>query len=191
MFRFILPTAALFAATPALAEDRDVLLTLGIGAAAAEGVGPQGYGRLAFMGERFGLEGGVREGAVGVIGDIGDPGLAESDGVFVGCIDLLGRFDVGPVVLKAGLAHHHETPAPVVRDNPVGTTIGVADGIVHRSGFEVGVESDLEVRRLLPDAEAPIVDQLRLVTALAADYMPDDGGPHLTTWLEAGLQLAF
>lgn len=166
-------------------------MTLGLGAAAQEQVGPHGYGRLAFMGDRFGVEGGLREAALGVVSDIGTLGLDGSDGVFVGCIDLQGRVDLGEVVLKAGLAHHHETPAPRVFANPVGTTVGVADGIVHRSGFTWGVESGVPMRRLLPEAKAPMVDQLQLVSALAAVWMPDDSGPHFTAWFEAGVQLAF
>jgi len=191
MSRYFLVFSSLLLATPALAEDREVLFTLGVGAAAQHQLGPHGYGRLAFMGDRFGVEGGLREGALGVASDIGGPGLAESDGVFVGSIDLQGRIDLGAVVFKAGLAHHHETPASGVVEDPVGTTIGVGDGIVHRSGFTAGVESGLPVRRLLPEAKAPFVDQLHLVSALAADWMPDDGGPNFTAWFEMGVQLAF
>ncbi len=164
---------------------------LGVGGVAtlqSTGAGPGGVGRLVFEGERFGLEGGVRESAVGVAGDLVDRGLAHSDGSFVGNIHLVGRLPVGPVVLRAGLAHHHETPAPVVAGDPLRALAGTSPGIAHRSGFEAGVEGLWSVAALAPALSGPLVDRLELTAGLAADWMPGAGGPPVTGQAELGIR---
>lgn len=189
----LLPRAA--AAAPA------VYLAGGTGAAVQHQRGPHVYGRVVVDGPRLGVEAGAREGALGVGDDLVQGGLADSDGSFVGAISVLGRVPVGPVVLRAGLAHHHETPAPVVVADPGGALAGVSDGIHHRSGFEAGVEGVLPASRLLADPGA-LAERTELTAGLTVDWMTgahDHSGDHgghdhsaasaWTGWAEVGVRV--
>ncbi len=171
----------------AAAFEGTVRLVGGPGAAYQAGAGPYVFGRVLLDGERWGMEAGAREGAIGVLGDIGNPGLDRSNGLFVGAIQVMVRKPVGPVVVRGGFAHHHETPAPAVKDAPVQTTAGIHESIVHRSGMEVGVETALPLPRVVPST--PFTDRLDFLVGVAADWMPDAGGNPVTAWLDLGLRI--
>ena len=156
-----------------------------VAAVRGDGAGPGVAGRLVFAGARFGLEGGIRESAVGVVDDLGSVGLEGSDGTFIGNIHLVGRFNLGPVVLRGGLAHHHETRAPLVGRDPVRTTAGTHPGITHLSGFELGLERLWSLESL----GGRWGERLELSTALASDWMPGAAHNRWTTHLELGLRM--
>lgn len=187
---FPLVVAALLAAPVAQAAPTVHLQAVGLATVRAEGAGPGVGGRLVFEGERFGLEGGVRESAVDMVDELASgAGLAGSDGLAVGNIHLVARVPVGPLVLRAGLAHHHETAAPLVGRDPLRTTAGTHPGIVHRSGFEAGVEGLLPLSRLVPGGRW--AERSALTAGLAADWMPGSTATGAGAWtgqLELGLR---
>lgn len=90
---------------------------------------------------------------------------------------------IGPLTLRAGFAHVHETPWATFVDAPIASVAGVAPGIVHRSGFEVGVGADRPV--------ALFDDRLGVLVDLGVAWLPDRGGPPITVALsvEATLDL--
>ncbi len=188
--RSLLSSLALGAAVlwaPAAHAAPTFHLAGGAGAGIQDQSGPSVFGRLVIDGERFGGEAGVRESALGVGGDLVNGGLAQSDGTFVGAISLLARMPVGPVVLRAGLAHHHETPAPAVTDAPMPAIAGTHPSILHRSGFEAGAEYLLPLAKV--GATSPFLKRVDLLGAASADWIPADVGAPVTVWLEAGLRV--
>lgn len=119
---------ALLAATLARAEAPVHLIA---GASATVGppsLGAGTLGRIAFTPfKTVGFEAGARE------------MVATRDTRLLGSVFFGLRGITTPASwIRAGFAHHHETPWDVVKDDPVGAIAGIAPDIIHRSGAEVG-----------------------------------------------------
>lgn len=191
MWSMLVSAVVVLGGSSSEAASREVLVTLGTGAVAQRGLGPQVYGRLGVMGERLGLEGGAREAGMGTQWTMGSGRVAAVDGRFIGSVDLVARLQTGPVVWRAGLAHHHALDGDAMRADPVGGLLGVAEDITHRSGVALAMERSLPLSALLPIDPSGVVGDGRLVGALCADWMPTGAGPAWTGWVETGIQLAF
>ena len=68
----------------------------------------------------------------------GGEGLSANDTRLVGAIGIGLRRYFGPVHLRVGFAHHHETPWDEFVANIGGSLAGTGTGIRHRSGVEAG-----------------------------------------------------
>lgn len=90
----------------------------------------------------------------------------------------------GPFGL-VGFSHNHEALVGDWLDDPVGVTAGVADTIVHRTGFEVGGGWVLPA----PYTETPFLARFQPLFLVTAHVFPDAGGPHVYGTAEVGLRI--
>ncbi len=154
----------------ALAADFPVTLVGGYGASAAPGSygGFLQGGIVAWPGRSpVGLDVSARE------------GLFTADTRMVGTIDAGARWQAaGPLYLRGGFAHHHETPIAMAKEHPIATTLGSLPGIGHRSGLGAGVGIDVPI-----DYPA-LQERLGLVIELSVSAFPDRNGPPVYVFLE-------
>ena len=131
--------------------------------------GLQLSGRMVFHLGKIGADLGLREGlsSTGTVGAI-----------FAG-----PRYSPVPGLhLRTGFAHHHETPMDIAKQDALGAIAGVAPGIVHRSGLEVGLGVGKALSTGLASA-LPLGERLGWEIDLGLSWMLDDGGPPVTGWL--------
>jgi hypothetical protein len=156
----------------ALAMDRPVLLiggAGGLGGLANASGGGYVVGRAVFHAwdPPVGVELSARE------------GLASGDFREIGGIGVFARVHpTGGWYARGGFAHHHEMPWDLAKQHPVGTVIGSAPGIRHRSGLELGGggvwAAPGEILR----------DQWVIGVDLSANWFPDPQGPRVYAFLE-------
>lgn len=156
----------------ALAMDRPVVLlggAGGVGGLADPSGGGYVVGRALFhaWSPPVGLELSARE------------GLATADFREIGGIGVFARVHpTGGWYARGGFAHHHEMPWDLAKQHPVGTVIGSAPGIRHRSGLEVGGGG------LWPVPSELLRDRWVVGVDLSASWFPDPQGPRLYAFLE-------
>ncbi len=118
----------------------------------------------------IGLEAGLREALV-----TSDPRLVGT--VFFGLRRMIGR----SAYVRVGFAHHHESDWDLLGTDLGGALFGVAPGIVHRSGAELGGGL------VWPFTGTQIEDRAGIVGDLAVAWMPDLTRPNVYTFLETSL----
>jgi hypothetical protein len=162
--------ALLLASSLALATDRPVTLAGGLGGTAAPGsLGGFVHGTAVFWPKTMpvGLDLSGRE------------GVATNDTRTVGTVEVMARWmPRGPLYLKGGFAHHHETPIALAQENPVMVTLGSAPGIRHRTGLGASVGVDLNI------PERTLDDRLGIAFELSVSVLPDANGPPVYVFLE-------
>ncbi len=143
------------------------------------------------------LAAGVSPPSVGVIGALhaawqpgwmgieltGREGYWSADQRIVSTIGLSVRIRMTPAVFAhAGLAHQHEAPLALMREQPIGAAAGTAAGLLHRSGFQAGLGAEVPL---------PIGSQQRWRwrIELGASLFPDPHGQQVQGWLEQGIAL--
>lgn len=123
--------------------------------------------RALLQGRRFAGELSFREGWAG------------ADARSVGGLYLGARARLGErLFARGGFSHHHEVPAALVEEQPLGAALGSAVGIRHRSGLELGVGA------LLPVEERMLGDRLGVSLSLSASAFPDRLGPVVYTFAD-------
>ncbi len=149
----------------------------GVGAYGGEaGLGGFGVGRLLFrpqLGERtpLAVDLGVRAGLLA-----GD--LREATQIAAGL-----RWEPGLPYLRASLIHAHETPWAILKEQPIQSVAGTAEGIRHRSGAELALGLH---PTLVPDESD---GRFGAFVELAAVALPDDKGPRIYGQLDLGLSV--
>lgn len=142
----------------------------GAGVGPGSGGGSGGIAATWFPVGRLGVNAGVRE------------GLWAFPTRTVGEIDAGIRWRASPSIdLLLGFVHHHETPWATFRGDPLGTTAGVARGIDHRSGGQVGLSWGAGL------FERPNLRGVLRVDALASALVGE--GPAAYGQLNAGIWL--
>lgn len=81
---------------------------------------------------------------------------------------------------RVALAHQHEEPIQIARDDLAGAVLGTADGIRHRGGGELAVGVAFTI------AETKDFDVFVAVEANGV-FFPDDGGPQVYAGLSSAL----
>jgi hypothetical protein len=166
----VVPLLAITAteATAAPYEHRVTLVGGVAGLGSAPSVGGGVDGRVWLAGQRAALEVGMRE------------QYATGEDRMVGAIFAGARVSVGegPFAWRLGFAHNHETPIDVVLEEPVQSTLGTAEGIVHRSGAEVGLAWSRAVTPALL-AGSELGERLGVNADLGVAGFPDKGGPQV------------
>lgn len=116
----------------------------------------------------------------------GREGVWSNDTRTLGCVLVGARFDPeGALFLRAGFAHHHETPIDLALDHPVDAALGSLEGIRHRSGLDVAVGADVSLAGVLPEG----FDGLGVVAELSGALFPDDNGPRGYVFFDLGISL--
>lgn len=140
------------------------------GPALATGVSAGGYGFMRLVlwaNPDWGVEFGAREGYVA------------DDGRMLGAIALGARWSPpGVVYARAGFVHHHETPYDVVLAHPIGSALGSAVGIRHRTGLEIAAGVDVPVAKHLLDG------RLSYVAEVSLSVLPDSAGPPVYVFVD-------
>lgn len=164
------------------AGEPDAYLIRLHGAAGGLVGGPQGVtgepsaggflsGRITVHGQRAAFEAAAREGLL-------TEDLRSSGALFFGA--RLTPGDRG--YWRVGFAHNHETPVDVFSEDPLGSILGSAEGIRHRSGLEVGGGVSLPMQLEL----LSLGDRLALHVDGGLSWLVDDGGPPLYAYVELG-----
>ena len=149
----------------------------GAGTALAEG---------ASAGGAVGLHIVLRPRSVWALDIGGREGLYAKDTRTLGCVLVGARFDPeGPLFLRSGFAHHHETPWELAKEHPIEAGLGSLTGIRHRSGLDLAVGLDASVDRLLPGS----FDGLGVVAELSGAVFPDENGPRGYVFFDFGVSL--
>lgn len=172
------------------AEAASYRLTLagGLGGAAAPQAGPPslgayGVGRALL---ELGPSASVTHRRRIALDLAGREGYATHQARTLGAIFAGGRLTFGEEQrryhARVGFAHHHEVPWDVFVDAPVPSLAGVAKGIIHRSGVELGGGVDLAVPGIFKDRLGAILD-------LSLALMPDAGGPRAYVFVEYAFSL--
>lgn len=149
----------------------------GVGAYGGEtGLGGFGVGRLLFrpqLGERVPLavDIGARTGLLA-----GD--LREVTQIAAGL-----RWEPGLPYLRAGLIHAHETPWAILKEQPIQSIAGTAQGIRHRSGLELAL--GLHPTLVFNESDG----RFGAFVEIAAVVLPDDTGPPVYGQLDLGLSV--
>jgi hypothetical protein len=121
-----------------------------------------------------------------------DLGLREgihSEGT-VGAIFAGPRWSPSPsVAVRGGFAHHHEIPMAVVAATPIAAMTGIAPGIVHRTGLELGIATGGAAPATTPDW-VPLAERIGWELDLSASWMADDGPGAVSGWLTLSGTLA-
>jgi hypothetical protein len=111
-------------------------------------------------------------------------GYFVSDGRMLGGIALEARVPTATgLYFTGGFVHHHETPMDVAKGAPMGSMMGSANGIRHRSGLGLGLGYDLVV----PDRT--LDDRLGIAFDLSGAVFPDDNGPAVYGFFETAVTL--
>jgi hypothetical protein len=87
------------------------------------------------------------------------------------------KFPVG-LYVRAGFAHHHETPGPLFLAHPVAAFAAVLPGIRHRSGFEAAVGGDFPLLSKWTDG------RFGAGFDVSVTVLPDRSGPPVYVFVE-------
>jgi hypothetical protein len=142
------------------------------------GIGPPSIGacsegRLLVEGRTMAFEAAARE------------GLFTDDTRVVGALFFGARATLpAGAHFRGGFAHNHEVPWAVLQDEPIGSVLGSATGIRHRSGVELGLGYSYWFD------DAWLGDRLSIYADGASSLLFDDKGPLVYAWLEGGVSIA-
>ena len=166
----------LLLAAPVLAAGGDYPVRLQGGLGGGLGppsLGAYGTGRVLVEGQTMAFEVAARE------------GWFTDDARSVGALFFGARATL-PLGLhvRGGFAHNHEVPWAVLQEEPVGSILGSATGIRHRSGVEVGLGYSYWFD------DAWLGDRLSVYVDGATSSLFDDKGPFAYAWLEGGVSVA-
>jgi hypothetical protein len=169
--------AAVLAAEGTEVVAPEVLVGFGPGVGAGAGASPGVSGGVLgawFPTRQVGVQALVRE------------GYWAAEPRFVGQIGFAPRWRASPRLdAWLGFVHHHETPLDVVKAEPIGAIGGTADGILHRSGVDLGFSWGFPLGE--PGERASGVGRLEFSTSA----FPDDAGPVVygQVWLTVTLEV--
>lgn len=126
---------AILLASALAAPTHPVTLEAGLfEAASSQSLGAGVYSRVTgHLGSHWGLDVGLREGYL--------VGLRRT----LGAVTAGVRYDAGPLYVRGGILHHHETPIELAKRFPVQTALGTHSGISHRTGAELSVGGDIPI----------------------------------------------
>jgi hypothetical protein len=128
-------------------------------------------GRVTVHGERAAFEAAARE------------GLLTEDARLSGALFFGARLTPSQTAhWRIGFAHNHETPLDVFDADPVGSILGSADGIRHRSGLELGGGFSLPISY----EDTALADRFALHVDAGVSVLFDDSGPPVYAYLEIG-----